>query len=566
MMKLAGLCAVMLASLIPVTATAADDEPPSRLVVLVVVDGLSPGVVDRVDDLFVGGLARLYAEGVVFSDCHQDHAHTWTGPGHFVLGSGRFPGPAGIIENRFYDPAKKKRIYCIGDPLAAGVGDSRGGCSYRPIQASALGDWMHDADPDSKVFSIGGKDRAAVLLGGRSADGVYWFSHETGEFVTSTYYEPVRPDWVDAFNARDLPGAFANVEWQRVLNDTTLYRERARADRFAGEGDFSSSCADHPRNDPVFDHHIRCDPVSDLESFAGLLYRTPFIDDVLLEFATTIIRSQELGADDSPDLLCIGLSGLDGVSHLTGPYSQESIDTVLRLDRELGEFLDRLDREIGEENYTVILSSDHGFAPLPEYGAVVGVPGARVGDASNAFRDAVEAELEALAGAPLVVHTQRNGFFLDVDVMRRAGVRERDAVARVAALAADEEWIAWVMGREELYALDPADPTLDPIIRRNIHHLHPSRSPNVIVCLSPGMFLSGWDRGTTHGSPYDYDTHVPLLFFGAGVGHSAAVSRFSRTVDVAPTVAAALGIPVPTPVDGRVLPEALSEQPSNEPR
>ena len=209
-------------------------EPPPRLVVVVIVDGLMPGQLARVEDVFVGGFDRMAAEGAVLTNCHHDHAITRTAPGYLVLLSGRHPGPVGILENTWFDPVRRRRTYCVEDSVCSIAGQDRRAGSYRNVFASALGDWLKQELPTAKVFSVAGKDRAAILMAGRAADGAYWYDPKTGAFVTSTYYRSDPHEWVERYNARGRPFDFQNVVWERVIADTALYDHCARVDDFPG--------------------------------------------------------------------------------------------------------------------------------------------------------------------------------------------------------------------------------------------------------------------------------------------------------------------------------------------
>lgn len=237
------------------------------------------------------------------------------------------------------------------------------------MAASALGDWLKRSSPACQVFAFSGKDRAAILLAGRGADGAYWFDRETGRFVTSTYYRDRPHEWVDAFNAAEGIATAAGARWERVVAETTVYERAARADDAAGETDLSTE----PRagRGPTFDHYLP-GARRGAKALADAMYRNPLLDASTLALARHAVVEERLGRDDDPDLLWIGLSAHDNVAHAAGPYSQEAFDVLLRADRDLGSFFEFLDDAVGIGRYVAVLTSDHGFLPLPEQAAAYG--------------------------------------------------------------------------------------------------------------------------------------------------------------------------------------------------
>jgi predicted AlkP superfamily pyrophosphatase or phosphodiesterase len=571
----ASLLALVTAGTLWADALAEEQDPP-RLIVVISVDGLSPMQIARVEDLFTGGLARLLEEGARFDAAYQDHAMTMTGPGHFVLMSGQFPGPAGIVANSWWEGELGRWVYCVEDTLARLVGasagdgaarawddghrphlESRQGVSYRNVGASSFSDWLEAEYPESRVFSFSRKDRAAVMLGGRSADGVYWFDGKTGRFVTSTFYTDVPHAFVETYNDRQRPRDYRHQRWERLIADPVVYEARARADSFPGEVDISSYGTDGPTGGPMFDHWIADGHEVSDEIFYDCIEAFPFVDEMTMELAHEAITAMELGRDDVPDLLCIGLSSLDAVSHATGVLSQESIDVVLRVDRLIGELLERLDRELGPR-YVVALSSDHGMLPLPEYleqghrDLVDGVSGRRVGPRAKRLRERLHEETAALCGGESpIAAVMLQGIWIDWATVRASGASADAVDHAVRRLLGAEPWIDRVFSRQELLAGGDTD---DPIARRFQHATHPASSPDYTICVAPGTLTR--ETGTTHGSPHDYDAHVPLVVWGPGVV-PGAYDDVVATVDLAPTLARLAGVTNVPNIDGRALELAI---------
>lgn len=528
-----------------------DPERPPRLAVVIAIDGLTPGPFAALESLYVGGFRRLLEEGASFTDCQQDHAFTYTGPGHFALLSGRFPGPVGIISNSWYDRAKGDWVYCVEDPAASLVGGDTPGepgsaGSYRPVAATALGDWMVAANPASRVVSIAGKDRSAILMGGRTAHAVYWFDRGAGRFVTTDAVSGTVHPWVASMD--DPVERYAGARWERIVADTAVYEATFRADDFPGERNLSCYGApDCIEPAPIFDHF----PVEgrDLERARvarGISY-FPFLDEMVLELGLRAIEAEALGQDDVPDLLCLGFSALDRVSHRAGPWSQESMDVLLRLDRSLDELLRHLDDVVGEGRYVVALSSDHGFRPLVAQSRARGERAEAIGDRGEAFRDRVVAAIEAELGVEdPFAETTRTWYYLDHTALRVAGVSDDRVIGLVRREAQGVEWIDRVLARTELMGEGPPD---DDLLRRYRHSLHPSRSPEIMLVPAPWILMHRNEMGSTHGSPHPVDAHVPLLFLGPGI-HPGVYGELVRSVDVAPTVAHVLEVAVPGEVDG----------------
>ncbi len=535
------------AVLVAPAARCEDELPPPRLVVVVVIDGLIPEQLARCEDLFVGGFRRMLDEGAYLTSCFHEHARTRSGPGHFVLLSGRHPGPAGIVDNAWYDASTGTSVYCVADSGARIAGSDRPAGSYRNVSASALGDWLKNEWDTAKVFSIARKAHSAIMMGGRGADGVYWYDRRTGWFVTSTYYGDTLHAWVQAFNALRRPLDYRHKEWERLLVDPKIYEERARADDYPGEIDFSSLGVAPPAGRPTFDHVFaqRTDIADEL--LCRLIQSFPWMDEITMELAREAVLAEELGQDEVSDLLAIGLSALDSSNHLTGPHSQESLDIVLRGDRLLGELLGFLDERVGDDHYVVLLTSDHGTAPLPEYAQELGLPARRAEQDVKLFMARLQAEGRRLCGG-------RNPFssvgvtwlYVDRGVLEAAGVSEAQVDSLIRAEAAEEDWVARVYSRSELLE---AGERSDAIHRRFQNNVHPSRSPDFMICEKPWISVDAGENGVEHGSPYDYDAHVPAIIAGTGI----VTGRFGLTVstaDLAPTLAQILRLESIPEVDG----------------
>ncbi len=519
------LLALVLSTTFPVSA-----GEPVKLVVLVAVDQLRR---DRLADTLPGGLGRLAREGRVYSEAVLDHAATATCPGHISISSGSHPGRAGVPGNSYVDRASGEMVYCVEDAREdARVLGGDGGRSPALLRVTTLGDWMKQARPATRVVSVAGKDRSAIALGGKRADGAWWYSRRRG-FTTSRHYRAELPEWLVAWND-GLP-ARVPEQWQHAAAPPG----RPRPDDYAAES------PDHSRTSP---HPIWSE---DREQLLDNLFFTPFLDLLTLDLALELVRREQLGADPTPDLLAVGLSATDAVGHLYGPESHEAYDALQRLDVALGRFLDQLEREVGKGRVLVALSADHGVLPLPEWLAETDrskcpVDPGRVGIRWLALRLLwnLHREFGPLLALPeRWVHISGAGLTVDRALAAEHEVAVPDVVRAAEAYLEDHAAV-----REVWTAAEIRERT-DPIARLYRNSFDPERSGDLVVQLEPTCMIGSFDHGTSHGSPYLYDRAVPIVFHGPGV-ERAVVPGPARTVDIAPTLARQVGVPVPDSLDG----------------
>ena len=510
------------------SARAASAEPP-RLVVLITVDQLRADYADRFQRQLTGGLGRLYREGAAFTGA-QDHANTETAPGHASTLSGRFPSHTGIARNSAG----------VADPQAPLLGGGGTGASPFRFRGSTLIDWMRTADPRARALSVSRKDRGAILPLGRAHQQAYWYAGD-GRFTTSTYYADTLPTWVTAFNARRIPQSRAGQAWTLLLPE----REYPEPDSVPAESGGRGY---------LFPHVLPSDPDSAARQFPEF----PWMDDLTMELALTGMRELRLGEGPQTDLLAISLSTTDAVGHRYGPDSRELHDQVLRLDRLLGRLLDTLGAGRDSGRVIVALTADHGVAPYPGVRSSDPNAGARRVNLTPQY----EAARDALArrGVPEAAFAFVDGMIgVDRAAFARAGVRVDSVLGAFATTVARVPGVQ----RVDLWGdLAKADTTRDAVARRWLHMFTPDFAPALVVTLEP---YSVWGPATyaQHGSPHDYDTNVPVVFYGAPF-RPGRYDRIVRVVDIAPTLAAVLGVPPTEPLDGRVLHEALRQPASAE--
>jgi predicted AlkP superfamily pyrophosphatase or phosphodiesterase len=543
--------AALLVNAVSCTTTGSDAGAPPRLVVVIVVDQMCSHHVTRFRDLYTGGLRRLLEQGAVFDNAWHDHAKTYTSPGHASIATGAQPARHGIVANVWYDRTRDFAVtYSARDEEAHTIGHpDRAGASPRQLLSDALGDWLKAQSSRSKVYSVALKDYSAVLMGGQRPDAVFWYDVENGTYCSSIYYLDEYPQWVRDFNGGRPADDYVDAVWTRSKSEAAY--ARSRTDRFAAEAD-----GEHT----TFPYAMDATAESRGETFYQFLRYTPFADELTLRFAAAIVDNEALGADDEPDLLFVGCSAADFIGHEWGPYSQEAEDYYLKLDEYLDAFLGMLDEKVGADHYAVVFTSDHGVDPIPE-----GLAG-EVEGAVRIDRKTYDADIDSVAAriadelgidVPLVAHRSR-GLVLDPAAVP-AGMPAAELRGRMSALIEKFPYVEEAFTYDELAAaaVEEASTPHEEFFRLYRNGFHPERSPDLYVLFKEHRLVTSSKHGTTHGSPHDYDRHVPLVFWGRGVGRGEIETRV-RTIDVAPTAAGLLGIDVPPGVDGRSLLREMS--------
>ena len=508
---------------VPAVSAPHTQEPPA-LTVILVIDQLSADLLERYDDLYEGGLARLTAQGRRFVDGTHDHGITETSPGHATISTGTHPAQHGMVSNIWYTWEQGGGWMAtenVIDPTVAMVGGEQyAGSSPAALMRSGIGDWMVAQDPASRVVSVSGKDRAAILLAGQGRHFVYWFEPELGRFATSTYYREVDAEWIPEFN-EDLGARIAMERaWESSIPSDLVPRARPDSAMYEADG-----------IDITFPHAFTADPDSLPADFHYWWSETPFLDRETLALARAAVEAMGLGDGSAPDLLAISLSATDRVGHAFGPGSQEQLDNMLRLDRELGGFFDYLDDRFADR-YVLAFTADHGVSEAPEALLERGVEARRLTREDGAA-------FNERAGAVLA---------------REAGDAEKRSRA-LAELARDTEWIGGAWPAADLEAEAEGDSIAGLLLRS----LYPGRTTGLLgrlgveMVLTPHTLLWAFPRGTTHGSPYLYDRRVPLIFLGRGV-EAGSIDGRASTTSIAATLARELGVSVPDGVVGAPLP------------
>jgi predicted AlkP superfamily pyrophosphatase or phosphodiesterase len=532
---------LLLLSCISSGAVAQQPVPRPKLVVVIVIDQFRADYLQRFRPNFSpGGFNLFLRRGATFTEAAYQHAVTLTCPGHAVVLSGAYADVNGIIANQWYDPASGRQEYCAGDTAVTLIGVSGDGRSPKNLIGSTVGDELKQATGGrSRVITIAGKDRSAIMLGGHRADGAYWMVDSL--FVTSTHYMKALPDWVRRFNASGSVKSYAGKSWGRLL-------PRA-AYSFIGPDDVAAE-ENIGGMGRIFPHPLAPDTSS---RFFDAFASSPFQNEVLFQFARAAVINERMGDDADPDLLGISLSANDLIGHAFGPNSHEVMDVTVRTDRLLQDFFTFLNQRLGLRNVLVVLTADHGVAPMPETVQDLNVGAARLNPTriANAVEAGLRSEYGAAPAGGWMAYMAQPWIYLNVKALNERGISIEDAerTARAAAQTVPEVHQAFTA--TELGLLQKTAMASGPAFS-----FYPARSGNVYYELKPYIVPGDTPTGTTHGSPWSYDTRVPLLWLGASV-RQGTYGGVVSIADIAPTLSSILGIDRPSGSRGRVLQEML---------
>ncbi len=497
----------------PQTSELRPQTSPPRLVVLIVIDQMRADYFQRYASQFTDGFKRLWDTGAVFTDARYPYASNKTAQAHALMVSGWSPSASGIVGDRWLERS-------VGAMVAAGasathklVGSAAAGGSPEQLKVSTVGDALKAAHPGSIVLAASWKRYTAILNGGQHPDGAYWLDEASGRIASSDYYMRAYPAWTAPFTQTDLTAPLFGTTWQG--------------------------------------HHLGVGVQPD-EPFRNRVRYSPHGNSILLSFAKAIVERSGVGADASPDFVAISFSSLDFVGHEYGPETPEFDETILKLDRDIGDLLRTLDAKIGAGNYAVALTADHGAALVPEKQQARGIDAGAI--STIRYRAAVDAAVTAKLGitGPIISSLEPPDIYLNYrgtaaqnvsrETLDRAVVEASQAYPGIAR--------AFTVGD-----ITGAAGSGDPILQAVADGFYPDRSGDIFVLVKPNyIFWSG--GGTTHGTPYDYDAHVPLIFMGAGVKPGRYTERV-RMNELAPTLGRFLGIDFKGDSKGRVLTEAF---------
>lgn len=518
----------------------------TKLLVGIVVDQMRPDYLTRYYDQFSdNGFKRLLREGYICSNTYIDYSPTVTGPGHASIYSGTTPKYHGIIENEWFDRPAKKIVYCANDTLAQSVGNtssSKYSFSARNLMVANISDELKlSTNGKGKVIAMSLKDRGATMPGGHLADGAFWFDQNTGNFITSTFYMKQLPQWVNQFNAKKLAFKYLENTWNLLLPKNSYPMS------IADDNPYETKLPG--KTSPSFPYNLKEISTIKKTNFYGV-YASPFGNSILADFAIDALKNGDLGTDNYPDILAISFSSTDAVGHLFGPQSMEINDTYLRLDFDLTRLFEALDKIIGKENYSLFLTADHGAGEIPQFMADKNIPAGYI-DTAILIKNISNGLNEKFGKNKWIDCYTGNQFYLNRSLINEKGL-DLDIVQNyLAGLLRITNGIAEVFTAHQLieqeYSLD-----LENSVQKGFY---PNRCGDVIFVLSPN-----WNEkssyAATHGSPYNFDTHIPLIWYGANINIGKSYKRYNIT-DIAPTIAAILNIPNPGSCIGNPIEEVL---------
>jgi predicted AlkP superfamily pyrophosphatase or phosphodiesterase len=554
--RFAGILIVVLAILAPAAPAAPEASPAPRLILQVTIDQLRGDLPGRYRDrLGEGGFRYLMEKGAWYVNAHYQHANTETAVGHATLATGADPSRHGIVANDWIDQKTGAFVYNTEDKRHHIIGreaKAHEGVSPRNLLASTISDELvvHNGGR-SRAFSVSVKDRGAILPGGHAGK-AFWFSKSTGEFVSSTYYYEDYPPWVKEWNAAKTADAYRNKSWE-LLNDRATYVH--------GQLDDRPYEADLKPLGRTFPHPLG----GETKYFYLLLALTPVGDVLTLDFTKALVENEKLGQNDSgaPDYLQISFSSTDYIGHLFGPSSLETEDNILRLDRTLADLFRFIDEEVGLDHTLIVLSADHGAPEAPEYMASLGLSTGRFAFDWFKTEGPLTKALQKKFGRDDLVSGHSHPYlYLNLEAISSAGLGLADVECFVADELMKIPGIAYTMTRGDLLAGRITESPVQNQIRRSFH---PTRSGNIHMVPEQYWFLHSTEEAekmgigsiaAIHGSPWTYDTYVPIFFAGNGVSAQRVARRVAPT-DIAPTIAAYLGVKPPSGSVGTVLTEVL---------
>jgi predicted AlkP superfamily pyrophosphatase or phosphodiesterase len=501
--------ALLLSSLISASALAA--EKP-KLIVTIAVDQFRYDYLLRFRPEYKEGLNRLLTRGAVFSNAYYEHFPTVTAIGHATYLSGALPSVSGIVGNDWYDRAEGKTVTSVSDGSVKMLGgDGDGGASPRRLLVSTVGDELKMSDGGrSRVIGLSLKDRSAILPAGHMADGAFWFDSKNGQFVSSTYYFAALPAWVTEFNEEHPVDRYKGARWRGGQLPTETGAKLNRA-----------------------------------------VYESPFGNDLLEALAERAVTCEQLGQRGVTDLLAISFSSNDAIGHALGPDSPEVHDVTVRTDQVFGKLFQFLESKVGMENVLVVFTADHGVAPVPEVNQERKMPGGRM--PPRIVHDTVQAALAKKYGdGDWIYSPSEHSLYLNLDLIRDKKLDRTEVDATAAEAARAIPHVLRVYTREQLMK---GSAMHDEVGRRVMNGFYERRAADVFILLEPYWMFAA--HGTTHGSVFNYDAHVPVIFMGPGI----KPGRFDETIavnDIAATLATLMDITTPSGSAGRVLTEIFA--------
>ncbi|WP_124979762.1 alkaline phosphatase PafA [Nonlabens xiamenensis] len=519
---------------------------PPKLVVGIVVDQMRYDYLTRFAHRYgEGGFNRLVRDGFNATNHHYNYVPTYTAPGHAAIYTGTTPANNGIIGNNWYDKFIEKTIYNASDPDVDPVGTDMndGRMSPRKLLSTTVTDQLElHSQGRSKVIGISIKDRGAILPAGHAADAAYWFQgNDQGKFITSSYYMSELPEWVQNFNTSS-----------QVRNYLKTWNTLYPLETYTASGKDLNDFERPPRGKDTATFPYDLSALAEKNGQLNLLKATPFGNSIVADFAIAALEAEKLGQGDETDFLAVSFSSTDYIGHQYGVNSVELEDTYLRLDQDLERLFKALDQQVGQGNYTVFLTADHGAVNVPAYLQSKRIE-AGYFDGGQFEEKLNQALSDTYNTENLIKNISNDQIFFNHQEMLDAGVNASDLQQFVAQTIINFEHIDKVFTRDALVSGSFTEGT-GRLIQNGFHH---KRSGDVVYVLEPGV-ISYPTTGSTHGSSQSYDTHVPLLFYGKGIKPGQSARRYEIT-DIAPTISSLLQIAFPNASIGNPIVEVLED-------
>jgi len=515
---------------------------------VLVVDGLPNEQVLRYREQFgQGGLRRMLDQGASFSNAHQAHGITVTAIGHSAVLTGAYPYVHGVIGNNWIDPVTRKSVYCTEDTNYTYIGEetkSSDGTAPTRLKVDTLGDQLRYATGSrSKVVTVSGKDRGAILLAGKTGT-AYMYMDKSGNFASSTFYMKAHPSWVQQYQASKPQDRYYGKSWTALLPEAA----------YAGDADPDlNQVKPGTHNRLPYAYYSESGEID--AGYYNSLKTGPFLDQLTLDFARAAVEGENLGRNPAgvPDLLGVSLSAHDYVNHAFGPESKLSHDHLQRLDRMLADFFTYLDKKVGMDNVLVVLTADHGFPNTPEFAKTQHADAQRIdGDKLMAALD--KHLSEKFGGAKLLSAWSLPNIHLDYAQIDKSGLKREEVETAAARYLLAQNGIVETYTRTQLESGAANTTRIATLMRRAWNR---EASGDLMVVTKPYWYFGTGTSGTSHGSPYAYDTNVPLMIMGKRWIKPGAYGQYAEVVDIAPTLAHLLQVRPPAGAEGRVLTETL---------
>ncbi|MBI1806397.1 MAG: alkaline phosphatase family protein [Ignavibacteria bacterium] len=518
-----------------------------KLVVIIVLDQFPYEYMTRFQPYFSkGGFNYLLEDGANFENAKYEHAYTKTAPGHAAIVTGVYSHLNGITSNRWYDRDKKRAVNCVDDETVRVLGNHHMGRSPRNLQTPTVGDLLREkTNFQSKVIGISNKDRSAILMAGKRGT-AYWI--EDSVIVSSSYYMEKLPEYVTTFNTSGVFQKYFGKQWTEI--NASVAAKVCDDDDVPYEGDIAGLGR-------AFPHSMVGSNTSHITpSYYTAVEHSPFATEILLTFAQKVVIGETLGTRNVTDMLCIGISATDEIGHLYGPQSHEVFDVVLRTDSLMGDLFAFLEEKVGLKNCLIALTSDHGIPSIPEYLKKKNPKGDagrfRLSDVIGRCTAVLDKVFEQTSGSRWVEQVIDSDIYLNRDLLKEKNIPLGPAMRVLKDSLPVSTPFAAAYTRDELdHSL-----LLDHWGQMVAKSYYPSRSGDVMFVLKPYYINTGDNTGTSHGQPYDYDTHVPLIVAGKDIKQGTYQNEASP-VDIAATIGALLGVKLSPDCEGRILREAM---------